>query len=186
MITINLLPKSQRKAERSSVAAFPYQIYLVTAVAIFLVLHLGLLSFAALKKVQLIGLEMRWKHMGAQAKGGGSLKSQIKSLETSVATLRSVMSRKVNFTEFFSGLSGVVPRGMWLERFSLTASGLVIQGSVVSQSQGEMTIIGKFLQDLKARPVIIDTFAKVDLISVQRRMIKTYDVVDFVIEGKFK
>jgi hypothetical protein len=186
MITINLLPKSQRKAERRSTITFPYQIFMAGAVAILLVLHLGLLSVAAYKKVQLIGLELRWRHMGAQSKGGVALKGQIKTLESSVATRRSVMSRRVDFTDLFSGLSGIVPGGMWLERFSLTPEGLVIQGSVISLSQGEMTIIGKFLQDLKERKVIIDTFAKVDLTSVQRRMIKTYDVVDFVIEGKFK
>lgn len=186
MITINLLPKSQRKAEHRSAAMFPYQIYLVPVVAILLLLHLGLLTIATYKKVQLIGLELRWRHMGAQSHGGVSLKSQIKTLESSVATLRSVMARRVNFTDLFSGLSSIVPRGMWLERFSLMPEGLVIQGSVISLSQGEMTIIGRFLQDLKAFPAIADTFAKVDLTSVQRRTIKTYDVVDFVIEGKLK
>jgi len=79
-----------------------------------------------------------------------------------------------------------VPKGLWLQRFSLSSEGLVIQGSVVSRTQNEMTIIGKFLQDLKVSKVFASTFSKIELSSVQRRTIKTFDVVDFVLLGSLK
>jgi hypothetical protein len=62
----------------------------------------------------------------------------------------------------------------------------VIQGSVVSLTQNEMTIIGKFLQDIKNNKMFSTHFSKIELNSVQRRTIKTYDVVDFVVVGDIK
>ena len=68
----------------------------------------------------------------------------------------------------------------------LTADGMMIQGSVVSLSQNEMTAIGKFLQELKSNKTFTALWPKIELGSVQRRTIKTYDVVDFVLTGEVK
>jgi hypothetical protein len=49
-----------------------------------------------------------------------------------------------------------------------------------------MTIIGKFLQNLKANKTFEEAFSKIELGSVQRRSIKTYDVVDYILDGELK
>ncbi|MBI5873876.1 MAG: PilN domain-containing protein [Candidatus Omnitrophica bacterium] len=188
MITINLLPFSLRKTERriSLPTNFPYKIYLFGIVAVLLFLHFSLFSLAVIKKVQIMGLEGRWDKMEPQSKESAAIKKEIKDLEAQAGLLSGSFERKASLTEIMSGLNAAVPKGLWLESFSYGDEGLVIQGSVVSLEQNEMTIIGKFLQDLKGNKVFGSVFSKIELSSVQRRTVKTYDVVDFVFTGDLK
>jgi Tfp pilus assembly protein PilN len=185
MITINLLPKTERRAERRSVTV-PYKVYLVAAGAVLVVLHVGLLGIFLLEEVHLVGLRGHWNKVAPQSKDFVSIKNDIKALETESANLKSVLTRSANVTELLSTLTAAVPKGLWLERFSMTPQGLVIQGSVVSLSQNEMTTIGKFLQDIKTNKTFGALWPKIELNSVQRRTIKAYDVVDFVLSGEVK
>ncbi len=185
MLTINLLPKNLKRTERK--IKLPYnKLYLMAAVAILLFLHLVLFSFAAVKKIQIISLNGSWAKIAPQSKDSVAIKAQIKDLETKVNSMKDMLSRKVSMTELLSGLNAAVPKGLWLERFSYSAEGLVVQGSVVSLTQNEMTSIGKFLQDIKANKIFSALFSKIELNSVQRRTIKTNDVVDFVVIGELK
>ncbi|HAJ57810.1 MAG TPA: hypothetical protein DCL35_08655 [Candidatus Omnitrophica bacterium] len=188
MITINLLPFSQRKTERriSLPTNFPYKIYLFAIVAILLFLHLSFFSLAVIKKIQTMGLQGAWSKMEPESKESAAIRKEIKESEARANTLKGVFARKASLTEILSGLNLSVPRGLWLESFSFGDEGLVIQGSVVSLEQNEMTLIGKFLQDLKNNKVFQSVFSKIELSSVQRRTVKTYDVVDFVFTGDFK
>jgi Tfp pilus assembly protein PilN len=185
MITINLLPKSERRAERKNVVV-PYRIYLIIAVAIIMVLHVGFLGKYVFEKVHLMSLRVHWDRVAPQSKDLVTIRNEVKALETQTGNLKSVLTRAVNVTELLSTLAGAVPKGLWLERFSMTSSGLMIQGSVVSLSQNEMTAIGKFLQELKTNKAFTALWPKIELGSVQRRMIKAYDVVDFVLTGEVK
>jgi hypothetical protein len=184
MITINLLPKNLRKIERKVV--LPYKTALVWVIACFLFLHAVLLLIAGVKQVQVLTLKLSWGMVEPQSKDSLSTKSEIKKLETDIKSMTAVLSRKVSATELFSGLNAAVPKGLWLERFSFSDEGLVVQGSVISLTQNEMTTIGKFLQDLKSNKTFQSLFSKIELNSVQRRTIKTYDVVDFVVVGDLK
>ncbi len=189
MIAINLLPLSLRKAERKKIALpanFPYKVYLVGIAAIFVCLHFLLFSLMVVKKIQTVHLRRIWAKLEPQSKQTSAVKKEIKDLEMEANAVKTVLTRKVSMTELLSALGIAVPKGLWLESFSYGDNGMVIQGSVVSLQQNEMTIIGKFLQDLKSNKVFSSIFSKIDLSSVQRRTIKTHDVVDFVLTGELK
>lgn len=188
MIIINLLPLCQRKTERriNLSANFPYKAYLFAAIAVLLFLHFSLFSLAVVKKIQIMRLSGAWSKMEPESKESASVRRDIKELEARANTLRGIFSRRASLTEILSGLGLSLPRGLWLESFSYGDEGLVIQGSVVSLEQNEMTLIGRFLQDLKNNKVFQAVFSKIELSSVQRRTVKTYDVVDFVFTGDFK
>jgi Tfp pilus assembly protein PilN len=185
MIAINLLPKSQRKAERRISVPQNRLIYLVVG-AVLILLHAGLLFLTGLKKVQLISLNVHWNQMAPQSKQVVALRQEMKVIEAEIGSLKGMATRPASVTEILSTLVNAVPKGLWLDRFSLTNDGLVIQGSVISQSQNEMTIIGKFLQELRTNATFATLFEKIELNSVQRRTIKSYDVVDFVVVGGLK
>jgi len=185
MITINLLPKGFKKAEKKKIV-FPYKALLMSVVGILILLHALLVPVALLKKIQLVSLKSTWSRMTPQTKDSASTRKEIKNLEIKAKALKDMLARKVSLTELLSGLNAAVPKGLWLERFSFSDDGLVIQGSVVSLTQNEMTIIGKFLQDLRGSRTLASVFPKIELTSVQRRTIKTYDVVDFLLTGELK
>ena len=185
MISINLLPKNLRKTERRLVVPQSRLIYVAVGAALIL-LHVGLLSLAGLKKIQVISLRVSWNRMAPQFKQYVALRDEIKGIEKELGSLKGTTMRPASLTEILSTLVNAVPKGLWLDRFSFTSGGLVIQGSVISQSQNEMTIIGKFLQELRTNPTFGALFEKIDLNSVQRRTIKSYDVVDFVVVGALK
>ncbi len=184
MITINLLPHDLKTTERKIV--LPYKIYIFVVLIVFIFLHLCLLSLALVKEVQILSLKGSWGKVEPQSKDSVSIKAEIKDLEAKANSMKDVLTHKANTTELLSGLGLSVPKGLWLERFTYSNDGLMIQGSVVSLTQNEMSIIGKFLQDLKSNKTFASLFAKIELNSVQRRTIKTYDVVDFVVVGEIK
>lgn len=184
MITVNLLPKNQRRAEHKIL--LPYKTSLLAVLVFLLFLHVGLLLVATVKEVQLLALQGAWRHLSASSKDSSVMRKEIKDSETRSNVLEELLSRKASLTELLSSLNAAVPKGLWLEHFSLSEDGLLIQGSVVSPTQNEMTIIGRFLQDLKTHKLFSSLFSKIELSSVQRRSIKTYDVVDFVFGGGLK
>jgi Tfp pilus assembly protein PilN len=185
MITINLLSKTERRTERRAITV-PYKLYIASAAAVLFFLHVLLLGIFTLDKIYLAGLHANWNKVAPQSKDFVAMKNEIKALEAQVVNFKPALSRLANVTELLSTLANSVPKGLWLERFSMTPDGLVIQGSVVSLSQNEMTTIGKFLQDLKTNKTFNTLWPKIELSSVQRRTIKTYDVVDFVLAGEVK
>ncbi|HQP92303.1 MAG TPA: PilN domain-containing protein [Candidatus Omnitrophota bacterium] len=189
MITINLLPVAMRKAERKRVALpanFPYKIYLVGIAAVLVCMHFLLFSLMIVKKIQTVSLRNSWSKIEPESKQTSSVKKEIKDLEAESAQIKTNIAREFSMTELLSSLSAAIPNGLWLESFSFGDKGMVVQGSVVSLQQNEMTLIGKFLQDLKNNKVFSKVFSKIDLSSVQRRTIKTYDVVDFILIGEIK
>lgn len=185
MITINLLPKHLRKTEKKAIA-LPYNTYILIAAAVFIVLHLLFFGLASIKKIQLVSLKGSVSKISEPAAKAVKLKGDVKALESRSVSLKDVLSRKFSYSRLFPALSSAVPKGLWLDRLSLSKDGLVLQGTVISLSQNEMTIIGKFLQNLKNSADFDPVFSKVELGSVQRRSIKNYDVVDFVLKGEIK
>lgn len=186
MIAINLLPKELRKSERKII--LPYKAYFAGAVLILMALHLFLFFALVSKRIQVAALKKTWNRVEPGSKDAASIRREMKEKEASVAAFTKTLTRQASLTEILSSLSAAVPKGMWLERFSFSGGEgrLVIQGSVVSLAQNEMTLIGKFLQDIRSGRAFSSLFAKIELNSVQRRTIKTYDVVDFVFLGEMK
>ena len=184
MLTINLLPQNLKKTEHKVV--LPYKTYILVAAAVLIFLHLCLFSLAVVKKVQVLSLKGNWGKVEPQSKDSIAIKSEIKDLEAKVNSVKGALTHKVSMTELLSALGVSVPKGMWLERFTYSNEGLMIQGSVVSLTQNEMTIIGKFLQDLKSNKTFSSVFSRIELNSVQRRTVRTFDVVDFVVVGEVK
>lgn len=184
MIEINLLPRNLRKAEKKINVS--YRAYIVLLVILLFFLHVLLFSLGMVERAQVNGLAHAWDDLSPKSKDSAQTREQIKVFEADIDLMKGLFVRKVVLTELFSSLNTSIPKGLWLERLSYSKDGLVIQGSVVSLTQNEMTIIGKFLQSLKGSNVFSSVFSKIELTSVQRRMIKTYDVVDFILVGEFK
>jgi len=184
MIIINLLPKNLRRVERKIV--LPYKAYVLMTAAVVAGLHLLLLAAAGIEKVHVVSLRHNWGRLAPQSKEYLARRNEITAAESEIVSLKAFLDRPFSLTEMLSVLAGAVPPGLWLDRLSLSPDNIVIQGSVVSLSQNEMTLISKFLQDIRTHKTFAAAFEKIELNSVQRRTVRTYDVVDFVLVGERK
>lgn len=184
MIIINLLPKNLRRIERKIV--LPYKAYVLMAAAVFVALHLLFLSVAGIEKVHVMSLRHNWGRLAPQSKEYLARREEMKVVEAKIVSMKMFLERPFSLTEMLSVLAGAVPKGLWLDRLSLTPESLVIQGSVVSLTQNEMTLIGGFLQEIRTNKTFSSAFEKIELNSVQRRTVKSYDVVDFVLVAERK
>ncbi len=184
MILINLLPKSLRRTERKIV--LPYKAYVLMGAVVFLVLHIALLLAAGLKQIHVVSLRHNWEHLAPQSKEFLARRNEIQAAASEIVTLKTFLDRPFSLTEMLSVLAGAMPSGLWLDRLALSSENIVIQGSVVSLSQNEMTIIGRFLQEIRGHKTFSAAFEKIELNSVQRRTVKSYDVVDFVLVANRK
>jgi Tfp pilus assembly protein PilN len=184
MIIVNLLPKNLKRAERKIVV--PYKAYVLMAVAGLVLLHVLLLIAAGIKQFHVISLRSHWERLAPQSKEFVARKSELRAAESEIVSLESFVNRPFSLTEMLSVLAGAVPQGLWLDRLSWSPENLIIQGSVVSLDQNEMTVIGRFLEQLRSAKTFTAALDKIELNSVQRRTVKSYDVVDFTLVGDRK
>jgi len=184
MITINLLPKNLRRTERKIVV--PYKAYVLMTVVVVLLAHVLLLMAAGVEEAHVLGLRHNWGRLAPQSKEILARSNELKAAESDIASLKTLTGRSFSLTEMLSVLAGALPPGLWLDRLSLSPESIVIQGSVISKNKNEMTIIGQFLEAVRTHKTFAAAFEKIELNSVQRRTVKTYDVVDFVLVGNRK
>ncbi len=92
-----------------------------------------------------------------------------------------ILNRNLYFTEFFNKINQAVPKGLWLNRLSFSYNGLVIGGGVFSFGTEEISLVNKFFNELKNDELFLENFSNFNLDSVQRRVIKEYEILDFLL-----
>lgn len=182
MIEINLLSEEFKpKVEQASTKA-NYLSYLVPLILGVLVLvHIYLLILGSMKSYQLQALKKEWSRLEPQGKALENLKKESEALSQNAISMQQLSERKIKWAEKMNKLSLDLPPGIWFTQIVISSKELVLNGSVVSLQKEEMAILNKFLSSLKSDKDFIKDFSKMELGSVQRRMVGSYDVMDFVI-----
>lgn len=182
MIRINLLPTTLRKKEKTKAVQAPVIIYFV-AIAV-LALHLIFFVLSVYKKNQLSSLNNSWERTQPQFREVELLKSNLAIKRDKVRVMEYILGRNIYFTEFFSKINQAVPKGLWLNRLSFSYDSLVIGGSVFSFGTEEISLVNKFFNELKNDEFFLENFSDFNLDSVQRRVIKEYEVLDFLLTAE--
>ncbi|MFC1709903.1 PilN domain-containing protein [Candidatus Omnitrophota bacterium] len=179
MIKINLLPSAARKKEISKKFKAPVIIYFVTMAVVSL--HLIFFVLNVYKKAQLGSLEGSCERSQPQFKEIEVLKNNLTIKRDRVKVMEYILSRNIYFTEFFNKINLAIPKGLWLNRLNFSYNSLVIGGSVFSFGTEEISLVNKFFNELKNDQFFLDNFNNFSLDSVQRRIIKEYEVLDFLL-----
>lgn len=182
MITINLLPQEARKQEKKDIV--PLTPLLFIALIVILVLHTVLGLFGLVKKMQLGILERSWTKVQPQLTEMSEIKKELEEKQKKAEALTSIAKRTVYWTDFFNKINAAVPKGLWLNRLSLSEQGFVIEGSVFSFNIDQISLVNKFFDELKKDVFFQMNFSNFSLDSVQRRSIKQYEILDFVLTAK--
>ena len=179
MIKINLLPTNLRKKDIVHKIPLPVIMYFVTLIVI--ALHLIFFVLSVYKKVQLSSLNQTWERMQPQFREVDVLKNSLVVKRDKARVMEYILNRNLYFTEFFNKINQAVPKGLWLNRLSFSYNGLVIGGSVFSFGTEEISLVNIFFNELKNNELFLENFSNFNLDSVQRRVIKEYEILDFLL-----
>lgn len=193
MIEINLLPPELRSKSRKVEATKPsakqpsYLLYLIPVFFGLLVcIHIYLAIAGVVKSQQLRLLDNKWKSLEARRKEVAEFKKEFEASADSISAIEQFTNQRINCAEKLNKLSLYLPNGVWFVDLSLDGKILILKGSTVSMLREELSLINNFMDSLKKDNAFFGDFNSLELSSIQRRVIGSYDIVDFILTGTLK
>lgn len=191
MIEINLLNEGPKVKTKASGLAIGEGInkffnFIPLILAIVACLHIYLAAFSVIKGRELDTLSNKWKNSEAQRKNLESLKKEYVLLSEDALATQQLSEQRVTWAEKLNTLSLDLPSGMWFSEISLTPTEFILMGSIVSVQVDEMALINKFIDRLKGSSSFFKGFQTLEVGSLQKRTVGSYNVADFTLVGLFK
>jgi len=195
MIEINLLPqelrveKKVKKLQENVVSGFgpKHALLLIPLILIVLIiLHLYLGVAIVAKSSQLNSLNNKWAKLQNERTLVGNFKRQNSLMSEDAVALQQMVNMRVLWSPKLNKLSLGIPPGIWFNAINITAKEFTINCSVVSLQREEIAFINRFLDNLKNDPVFFNDFLTLELGSVQKKTIGSYEVSDFSLNGSLK
>ncbi|MCK9595385.1 MAG: PilN domain-containing protein [Candidatus Omnitrophica bacterium] len=187
MIEINLLPDEMKAKGSGSNGQLDQFLYLIPLLAGALILahaYLGLVQFT--RSLSLSSLNKKWSVLAPQREKITAVKNAGESASRQEDLIRGLGAKSVDWARLQNKLSLDLPNGVWFNEISLSAKELTIRGTVVSLEKNEVDLINKFMSNLKQDRDIIGDFKSLELSSVQRKNIGTFEVADFILVAALK
>jgi len=194
MIEINLLPDVYKAEKKAEIEKIPVSLILLSINGILLAVFLIVSAVNLGRAITLNALNTRLHGLAPEQQKIVDIQSKTERLKSVNASFSFLLSPQAMWAEKLNLLSDLMLPGIWFRRLSLekdqadsqdpTAVGIVpkylkIEGSVVSPSGDEMSIISDFVRALKANEKFIRDFSNIKLEGVLRRQIATVEVMDF-------
>lgn len=191
MIEINLLPEDLRAKAESRKAGInieaKYFVYLVPFTLVILAcvhLYLGILIVA--RGNQLGQLNKKWFGFDSQRRQLEDFKKEDTILSQDALAIKKLAEESILWSEKLDKISTSIVPGLWLTELSVAGRDFALRGSVVSLQKEEMSFIKKFIDALERDAGFFKSFNNLELGSVQRKTIGSYDVFDFTLAGALK
>lgn len=184
MIEINLLPQDLQKktnAQAIGPGAFIYAVPVVFVILMLMHIYLALLSGSLNHKYNM--LNHKWKGIESQRKQLEDEKKKYNLVSQDVLTLQGFTKGSLNWAEKLNLLSLKLPSGIWFNEIELAGKSFVLKGAVISLEKQELSLINKFLENLKSNSNFTNGFVKLELGPVKRDNIGGYDIINFTLEG---
>ena len=193
MIEINLLPEELKLKTKKKVS-FNFSnidqkklIYLVPVVfGILILIHVCLAGLTIIASVRLGNLNRQWVKLEPERKKLESFQKESNISSADGQFLQQLSVQRVNWAEKLNSLSLSLPSGIWFEEMLISDKAFSLRGSIISLAKEEMNIVNRFIENLKNDPKFFKDFNSLELGSINRRQIKSYDIMDFVLEGNIK
>ena len=195
MIEINLVPQELRKKRKSQSVSVDFLnlsqemiVSCIIGLLVFLfILHIFFQLIIFVRFIQHKRLQTRWEHILPEKARADVVISELRGLQNEVNSIEKLKTeRKILWSQKLNDISDSIPRGLWLNKLSSNETVLLIDGSAVSKAKDEMASVGVLVSNLKSKKTFISGLQNLELGSVQRRPLKSIDVVDFVISVKLQ
>ena len=187
MIEINLLSQELRlirKNDPVDLKSIPYIIGVIFAMVVLF--HIVLVATLLFKSYRLYQLENNWKAFEPDRKLLEGLKKEYALATFDTKLVQEILAQRINWAEKLNKLSLCLPSGVWFDEISFLNKAFTLKGSVVSLQKEEINLINNFVESLKKDNNFFTNFSNLELGSMQRKTIGSYDVVDFILTGKLK
>jgi hypothetical protein len=183
MIEINLLPEDIRqKRQAAQPSKFDNLIYLIPLILFVVAIIHAYLGMVFVTRSQVLsGLQMQWKKLEPQREQVLGLKSEITAESSDTQVVQAYLAKRVLLAPKLNKLSLDLQPGIWFNDVRFGYKTLIVKASVVSLKMDEMDVINTFVSSLKADKDFSRDFSSIEVGSVQRRTVGSYDVVDFIV-----
>lgn len=193
MIEINLIPEElkgkagAKKAGAGIGIESKYLLYIIPAVlAILVCTHLYLAVSNLLKSNQLRSLNRKWQELEPQRKTLEVSTKEQALISQDAREIQQLTKERIIWSQKLNKLSLLLPSGVWFNEISVTAKDFTLQGSVVSLQKEEVNLIKKLIDNLREDADFFKDFNSLELGSVQKKTVGSYDIADFILAGKIK
>ncbi len=184
MISINLLPDELKERNRKGIAPQDYVVYLAAGLlAALLALHLllGLIY---------VGRDIHLGVLASAMKNQESLLKKVENFKQEYGYLfRDEFSPGqggLSWSEKLYCMSKDLPNGVWLNELSFVDRNFQLRGSIVSLQRNEVGLMNAFLDSLKKDSSFFKDFVTLEPGPLKRRMVASYEVVDFSLQGTLR
>ncbi|MFA4888652.1 MAG: hypothetical protein WC628_03630 [Candidatus Omnitrophota bacterium] len=186
MIEINLLPdelKALPKKVKSDISNIIEARYLKLAIpfvlGLLILTHIILITLGAARNNNFRAKNSDWDKLLPQRKAQEEFKKEYSLLTQDVDTLKKLAASRINLSEKLNTLASVLPSGVWFNQLILSPNELVLSCSVLALNKDDLGLINQFIDALKKDPVFFKDFNTLDLSSVQKKTLGSYEVSDF-------
>lgn len=188
MIEINLLPEELRPriVKGGSVDAKAVLGSIPLVIGALVVVNILLWVFLLIREVELGMLNAKWEKLQPQQQLIDNSRRESAELSADAKLTRELLEQRIAWGEKLNKLSLYLPSGVWFKELSVSAGEFLLKGSVISLEKEEMTLVNTFVSSLKKDPVFVKNFGLIEVSSVQKRLVGSYEVADFVITAPLK
>jgi hypothetical protein len=195
MIEINLLPEELKVKTRANKTASMtvtkvdpkyFLRALPFALGLIIFIHLYLAAAGIMKSSQLSSLNKKWQSFQAQRKALEDFNQEHMVLSEDAKAIQRASQERLLWAQKLNSLSLDLPSGVWFNEVSFSAKDFILHGSVISLQKQEMSLINKFIDNLKNNTEFFKDFVKLELNSVGHKSFGGYDVADFNLTGVLK
>jgi len=192
MIEINLLSeeaKTKHKAQSAGPGPDSTPLLLLLLPLLLAALLAANVYFAVLGQVKagnLNKLTRKWDGLAEQRKQVDEFNERYALDAVYGQEQQSLLSQRISWAQKLNILSLDLPSGIWLNEIAVTASSMMIRGSVVSLEKLEMSLIKALIDKLKSEPIFAQDFSSFELGTVQKKAVGNMDIVDFVLDCKIR
>ncbi len=191
MIEINLLPEElkARVREKTPVTGTDLKRFLFilpVIAALLLCLHIYLAAMNIKNGVELRSLTKKWEAVAPQKKELDEFNKSYAVFSDDIKAAERLTADRVDWSQKLDRLSRDLPAGIWFRDIFIKSGSFTLEGSVLSLQEDEMGLIKEFMDALKNDAEFFKGFESLDLGSVQRKALGSYNVIDFVLTGKTK
>ncbi len=203
MIEINLIPEADRTqiVKQNGAKDIPWNLILLSLNGILLTILLLVTAVNVGRIIRLKALSTRLNGLAPEQQKILAVQQKIKQLKSTNAMFSTVTGQGFLWSKTLNRLSDLLVPGIWFRQISSKKKEkpgsdsskpkeyyrlLTINGTVVAVNQDEMSVIGKFIREVKDDPYLKKNFDNVELESVFRKKISDVEVMDFILVCNLK
>jgi Tfp pilus assembly protein PilN len=151
-----------------------------------ILLHLYFAVLTIMRNNEMVSLNKKWLALEPQKKAFDDFNSEYSSVTFDASAIKRITQQRILWAPKLNKLSSNLPSGVWFHEVFMNGKSLNIQGSVISLQKEEVSLLNKFLDNLKMDKDFSADFFNQEVSFVQKKNIGGYDIADFVIVGVLK